>query len=123
MSTKHISQLPELLHVNDVTSFNEADVSLFNELFSTLKKYNALNRFGINLLHRHFEVNDDEILVEETDSRARKQLIEPVKVADIPENTLLTTSWRFDLLGNPLAETQCRIEHTSVPPQHVDRRF
>jgi len=54
----------------------------FYELRDVLKKHNALDRFGITLLHKHFDIADDEIMLETTDVENKKFHMRPVKAKD-----------------------------------------
>lgn len=73
------------------------DVACFNELRDVLAKHNKLDRFGLCLLHKHFDVKPDEILVESCDILNRTLTIRPEKVTPKPgqKNGLMDTNWRF----------------------------
>lgn len=85
--------------ITEVQPFgNEAnDVACFNELRDVLAKHNKLERFGLCLLHKHFDVKSDEILVESCDTLNRTLTIRPEKVNPKvgQEDDLMDTNWRF----------------------------
>lgn len=56
----------------------------------------AAKRFGIVLLHQHFDLADDEELVEFCDSENRILTTMPVKRSDLPPGELVETTWRLD---------------------------
>jgi hypothetical protein len=116
-STNVLSAIP---HIDTVAAFSDNDKPLFNELREVLQKYQALNRFGITLLHNHFSLGDDEVLLEKTDVSARKQTIEPISLKRLNEMNVIETAWCMDD-KNIHVIGRCQIENTSVPPQHVDR--
>lgn len=73
------------------------DMVCFQELRDVLKKYDKLDRFGLCLLHKHFDVKDGEVLVESCDVNNRTLTIQPEQVgltANADED-LLETNWRF----------------------------
>src|ERR671922_2522761 len=76
------TQWSELQDIDKVQGFSDTDAPCIRELYGVLKKCNQLERFGIDLLHKHFEVADDEFLLETTDVEQRTQLIRPVKKCD-----------------------------------------
>ncbi len=72
-----------LPHGDDVEPFSENDLACFEEIRDVLKKHNKLGRFGLTLLHKHFELQDDEMLVENTDEERRIQVIQPMKKSEV----------------------------------------
>ena len=73
------SQFPD---VDKVPKFSDTDIECLREVREVLKKYGQLDRFGISLLHKHFEIANDEFLLETTDVKERTQSIRPVKAKD-----------------------------------------
>lgn len=87
----------ELTHVDSVSPLNEDDTSCIKELRDVLERHGKLDRIGIHLLHKHFELNSDEILLETTDDSKREQNIRVVKTSNLPTDvTFLDTAWRLD---------------------------
>jgi len=74
---------------------SESDAKCFYELRQILKKHNALERYGIGLLHKHFDVNEGEVLYETTDVEKRIQIIRPIKIQDITDESIITTCWKL----------------------------
>ena len=87
-----------------------ADAQFVADLHDLLKRYGNLNRFGLCLLHDHFDVNDDEILLETNDYEARTLKLEVVKRDALQE--IKFTSWRIDGAGakelTACAEDKCK---------------
>ena len=71
------NHLPELDQASRLT---DADRRCLDDVRDVLVKHGCLDRFGVNLLHKHFEVADDEILVEQVDWEGRRLVTKPVKV-------------------------------------------
>ena len=58
-----------------------------------LKQHNKLDRFGICLLHKHFDVNDDEVMKEEYDAQTRTTTTQPVHINTLPKGSTIDTMW------------------------------
>lgn len=52
--------------------FSLTDVACFRDIRDVLARHNALHRFGVFLIHKHFDIADDETLTEFTDEENRK---------------------------------------------------
>lgn len=94
------SQINEAETVDGISA---ADSDCLREVRDVLAKFGALDRFGINLLHRHFNIQEDEILLEITDQNTRTQTVRPVKKS-FRDQDLKVTAFRFvdgDQVGKP----------------------
>lgn len=98
-----MTTLPDITEAKPLGS---QDKPLVDELVMVLKKHNALDRFGITLLHQHFPISEDEVLVESVDSAARVQSITPMKKAELGALNYTETSWRLDS-GEPMMACVC----------------
>src|SRR4029077_2102417 len=65
--------------IEDVEPLNDSDLECLAEVRDVLKKYGKRERFGVALLHKHFDMFADEQLVEYTDAETRVLTIKPVK--------------------------------------------
>lgn len=101
--------LPTLPDIDDVEVRSEADDACFAEIRDVLKRHSALGRFGVTLLHQHFDIADDELLVEQVDVDTRTLTIRPVPAAEVAARPVKETHWRLD---TDAAVTAC------VPVQH-----
>ena len=88
--------LAGLPHIDAVTARSVEDDACFKEIREVLARHQRLNRFGVTLLHHHFAVADDEIMVEECDEENRVLISRPQKVADIDAASATQTNWRLD---------------------------
>ncbi len=63
-----------------------------------LQKHRALSRFGVSLLHSHFDLAEDQMMMETTDLDEREHLVRPVKRSwlDAEGVTAQTTVVCFD---------------------------
>jgi hypothetical protein len=88
--------LADLPDIDDVAPFNSADQALFDELRAVLEKHGAASRFGVTLLHKHFDVAADEVLVEVCDVDARTMTIRPRAKFELSRGNVVETNWRLD---------------------------
>lgn len=95
-----------LVDIRDVEPLNDNDLPVMNEIYEALKKHGALQRFGVTLLHEHFEISDDEVLIEMTDRNTRTQTIQPVNKNNPLLVDSIETSWRLDT-GLPVQSCSC----------------
>ena len=94
-------QMSTLDHFEDVAPISDSDENCLAEIQKVLKKHGALSRFGINLMHTHFEIADDEIMMETTDMESREHVVRPVKKEWLKEQGIeaATTVIGFDERG------------------------
>lgn len=84
-----------LLDIDDIESVNASDLDCLNEISCILKKYNKQSKFGLALLHKHFDLESDEILIESTDIKNRTLTTKPVKLENLLEGSYMETIWSF----------------------------
>lgn len=105
-------------HISEVEPRSEKDDALFEELATVLKKHHALDRFGVTLLHRHFEIKPGEVLLETTDIPRRIQTVCPVKNDEMSTDPYIETSWR---LGDGWIAMGCKCIKFGDDHQHLSR--
>ncbi|VVN79575.1 hypothetical protein [Pseudomonas fluorescens] len=79
----------------ELVPFSDDDTECFREIRDVLKRHNALQRFGVFLIHKHFDIAEDEEMTECTDHEERKLTIIPRKKADIDPEVTVPTNWIF----------------------------
>jgi hypothetical protein len=94
-------QWSTLDNITDVEPIGDDDAECLEEIRRVLEKYNCLGRFGLTLLHSHFDLQDDEVMLETTDLEKREHWVRPVKQSFLDENgfTAQTTVVGFDENG------------------------
>lgn len=112
------SALQAPTHISEVEPRSEKDDALFEEVAAVLKKHNALDRFGVTLLHRHFEIKPGEVLLETTDIPGRIQTICPVHHDEMTADPYIETSWR---LGDGWIAMGCKCVKLGGDHQHLSR--
>lgn len=99
-------QWATLLHIDDVEPISDKDYAVLEELRQVISKHGYENRFGISLIHKHYELSENEIALEETDEEAR---ISTIRAADDPGAAkTIETMWRFAKSARGVTSvTQC----------------
>jgi|SRR4029079_1557069 len=94
-------QWAELDHIADVRPIDDSDAECLEDVRLVLAKHGCLERFGIALLHNHFELAEDEMMLETTDVERREHLVRAVKRSWVDEEgiTAQTTIVSFDEIG------------------------
>ena len=111
-----------LSDIDDVAPLDTADFACLAELRQVLERHKKLDRFGVNLLHTHFPIGADEVLLETCDDVARSltMTVKPASTLDSP--AIIPTSWRLSdekaLLGCYRACVAAGGGHKS---KHVER--
>lgn len=96
-----------LIDIDDTEPFNpDKDQPLFDDIKAVLAKHGALHRFGVTLLHKHFDVFEGERLIESCNTESRTLTIQPLDKPLGPDETYVGTNWRFDT-GTPLVNQLC----------------
>jgi hypothetical protein len=104
--------LPRFPDIDDVRPINETDQIVFDEVREVLARHGALQRFGVTLLHQHFDMDEDEIVVESIDKEHRTLTIQP---ALTNSTSGIETSWRLD---DPIAQRRCETLCEPIPQQY-----
>ena len=95
-------QWSSLNDIDEVTPLNNTDEDCLQEVYKVLKKHGKQDRLGIALLHKHFDLQDNEIMLEVSDHENRELVTTPVK-SDVAGNSNVGTI--FALRGGNTIET------------------
>jgi len=100
-------RLPQL---EEIEPLGPSDSACLEEIRDVLVRHSAIERFGITLLHDHFDVALDEVLVESCDPENRVLTVTPARIGGVSdEGRLVETNWRFGRRGEVLASLVCRV--------------
>src|SRR6202012_5546254 len=72
LETVQWSSLPD---VDDLEPVGAQDHAVLAEIADVLKRHGYTQRFGVCLLHRHFDVANHEVAMEITDVEARTSIV------------------------------------------------
>lgn len=98
MTALQSAVLEDFTAIDDVAPWSPADQALFAELRTVLERHGAVSRFGVTLLHKHFDVTADEVLVEVCDIESRTLTTRPRAKSEISGKNVIETNWRLDSL-------------------------
>jgi hypothetical protein len=87
-------QWAPIQELQNVEPLNDQDVSCMSEIREVLAKHGKLDRFALHLVHKHFDLNDDEIMCEYTDSDNRTLTLIPKKKTEILGH--IETTWMLN---------------------------
>lgn len=82
--------------IDDALALDESDSRCLDEIREVLERNGKEKRFGVSLLHHHFQLSDDEVLVEHCDIKKRTLVTAPLKASAISDRYFRPTVWRFD---------------------------
>ncbi|MEW6733872.1 MAG: hypothetical protein AB1489_21275 [Acidobacteriota bacterium] len=82
--------------INFIEPIGSNDEECISELRAVLERHGRLQRFGICLLHTHFNMADDEILMETCDTTTRTLTISPVKKEHLKDEDIIITNWSLE---------------------------
>jgi hypothetical protein len=91
-----VVQVSSLPHINDVVPLSDEDQACLREVREVLEKHHRQSRFGIALLHKHFNLDADELLVEHCDAAQRVLTTRPRKQSELGDTPLIRTIFAFD---------------------------
>jgi hypothetical protein len=72
---------------------SDEDVTCLSEVRSVLERHNLLDRFGVMLLHKHFDISTEECLLETVDVERRELVVRPIPKLSLPN--AVQTQWRL----------------------------
>lgn len=109
-----------LIDIDDAEPFDpQRDQPLFDEIKAVLARHNALHRFGVTLLHKHFDVYEGEKMVETCDAETRQLTIRPMAERPGSDESYVETNWRFDT-GSRVVNQRCFADCLKMGTTHKE---
>jgi len=99
-------QWTSLVDIDEVEAVGDRDYAVLDEIRKVLVRHGYTHRFGICLLHKHFDLGNDEVLMETTDGNTRKSTLAVERRGEQLTNSI-ETMWKFSDKSGPLAVTKC----------------
>lgn len=98
ISDYHFGTFSRLPYINTARKEWEKTKDSIEILGDIIVKHGLHNDIGIVLLHRHFDITEDEILVEQVDSK--QSVTQPILIADadpsvIPHSFMMTSTFKW----------------------------
>ena len=85
------SKLPRIDAIQH--GLDSSDFICLTEVADVLRRHGKEWRFGVNLLHSHFEMSDNEVLVETSDPVDQSLWIRPVPKTAVAAEDVVETAW------------------------------
>ena len=92
--------------LRDVAPLDAHDVACMAELREVLARHGRLERFAVQLIHKHFELTDGEVLVEYSDPDRREHRLRVERRAGPNARHAAPTAWMLDR-ERPLVTCVC----------------
>jgi hypothetical protein len=102
----HPMQWAGIPDLHETPPLNDADLECMREIRSVLIRHNKLNRFALHLIHKHFDVSDDEVLMEYSEASTREQFFRVEKRTESLVETSTPTTWTLEQM-TPMARCVC----------------
>jgi len=88
------TQWASVRDIHDIEhDLSQADIDCLTEVRAALERHGRLERFGVMLLHKHFDIASDECLLETIDTERRELIVRPVPKSQLPQ--AIQTQWRL----------------------------
>ncbi len=105
-------QWGKIADLQNVPSIAADDIQCMKELREVLAKHKKLDRFALHLIHKHFDISDDEILVEYNDVSTREQYFKVEKINSETMKYAIPTTWTLEQM-EPIARCVCAYRSNS----------
>ncbi len=86
-------QWGKLADLHDVPPLQADDVECMKAIRHVLKQFGKLDRFALHLIHKHFDIADDEVLVEYSNAKTREQFFRAEKRDSADARDAVPTTW------------------------------
>lgn len=96
----------KLKDIDAIEKLNATDQQCIEELKNVLQKHNKEDKFGIQLLHKHFDLAHDEIMLESIDVENRTLTTKPKKISELKEGSFIQTVWSIS--NDPAINRSCQ---------------
>ena len=83
-------------HMPGSQVIDDSDEECLQDLKAVLERHGKLSKFGVALLHKHFDLEDNELMVESNDPLSRTLTTRAVSSSVAEVQNLVPTLWRFD---------------------------
>lgn len=92
--------------LQDVEPLSDDDFECMQQVREVLARHGKPSRFALHLIHKHFDIEADEILVEYSDGAKREQTCRPEKATSEMALGATPTTWSLQHI-EPLATCRC----------------
>jgi hypothetical protein len=85
-----------LTTIDDAGRRLDSEAELFREIRELLTRYGVEQKYGLTLLHKHFDLADDEVLMEYADVENRTLTTRPAPRSEASAVNAVETVWSVD---------------------------
>jgi hypothetical protein len=104
--------------MDNTLQLSKSEIDMMKEVCRVFSKYSGKTRqFGLQLVHSHFEMDNDEILYETHNKKSRTLTTRPIKKS--ASVNALATAWEINKEGEIAVTSLCC---TIGPPPPPDRK-
>jgi hypothetical protein len=89
-------QWKRLRELREVAPLDAADLACMAELRDVLARHGRLQRFALQLVHKHFDISEREVLVEYTDVERREHRLRVEPRASALVRQSIPTTWMLE---------------------------
>lgn len=82
-------------HIDDVEEISDNDYEVLKEIGDVIRKHGREEKFGVCLLHKHFDLEKGQRMFEETDFENKKLVSRIVSEEEYSDKDVIETAWRF----------------------------
>ena len=90
-----------------VEELTDDDLDCLREIKTVLTRFDKTERFGVTMLHKHFDLGKDEVLLETHDAEQRSMTTKAISRDEGSFADLRATSWYLGK-STPVALGKCR---------------
>lgn len=99
-------QWMQVKDLHDTPPLDGGDLECMKDVRAALAKHGKLGRFALHLVHKHFDIAEDEVLVEFSDAGSREQFFRVEKLDSEAAKHSVPTTWTLETM-EPLAICVC----------------
>jgi hypothetical protein len=85
-----------LAHIDQAERRLDSEAGLFGEIREVLKRHGVEKKYGLALLHKHFDLADGEVLMEYTDIENRTLITKPTPRSEASAGNAVETVWSLE---------------------------
>lgn len=99
-------QWAQVEDLHNVAPLSDDDVECMQQVRQVLMRHGKVDRFALHLIHKHFDLANDEILIEYSDAKMREQYFRAEKIDSDTAVSAIPTTWTLREI-EPLAACKC----------------
>ncbi|MFP4520275.1 MAG: hypothetical protein ACLFQ5_12570 [Oceanicaulis sp.] len=115
----HLVGERQYVNADSLSPVDASDEACLHDVRQVLERHGKIGRFGVHLLHAHFDIGDDEVLLETCDQDQRILVSRIAKADSNDARSSIETSWAFDAAADRRCQRKCVRTGDSHHQSHV----